>query len=246
MKLEQLGISTQLCNYTLDFLMNRSQSVRLNTVTSSSLTISTGVPQGCVLSPLLYSLFTHDCIPVHTSNSIIKFADDTTVVGLIEGNDETAYREEIQHLVARYEDNNLELNTKKTKEVIVDFRCAGNHTHPPVHTNGTAVESVPSFKFLGIHISEDLTWSLNSSILIRKAQQCLYFLRRIKKSLLCYWILENFYCCTIESILTNCISVWYSSCTASDHKALQRVVKTAQKIIGIELPTLENIFKRRC
>ncbi|KAJ8385612.1 hypothetical protein AAFF_G00184740 [Aldrovandia affinis] len=51
--------------------------------------------QGCVLSPLLYSLFTHDCKPVHDSNIIVKFADDTTVVGLISNNDETAYREEV-------------------------------------------------------------------------------------------------------------------------------------------------------
>ena len=48
-----------------------------------------------LLSPLLYSLFTHDCVATHASNSIIKFADDTTVVGLITNNDETAYREEV-------------------------------------------------------------------------------------------------------------------------------------------------------
>ena len=56
---------------------------------STSLTHNTGAPQGCVLSSLLYSLFTHDCVAMHASNSIIKFADDTTVVGLITNNDET-------------------------------------------------------------------------------------------------------------------------------------------------------------
>jgi siderophore synthetase component len=55
-------------------------------------------PQGCVLSPLLHSLFTHDCMDRHDSNTIIKFADDTTVVGLITDNDETAYREEVRDL----------------------------------------------------------------------------------------------------------------------------------------------------
>ena len=47
---------------------------------------------------LLYSLFTHDCVDMHASNSIIKFADNTTVVGLITNSDETAYREEVRAL----------------------------------------------------------------------------------------------------------------------------------------------------
>jgi hypothetical protein len=55
------------------------------------LILNTRAPQGCVLSPLLYSLFTHDCVAKHDSNTIIKFADDTTVVGLITENDERAY-----------------------------------------------------------------------------------------------------------------------------------------------------------
>jgi hypothetical protein len=56
---------------------------------STSLILNSGTPPGCLLGPLLYSLFTHDCVAMHTSNSIIKFADDTTVVGLITNNDET-------------------------------------------------------------------------------------------------------------------------------------------------------------
>ena len=71
--------------------------VRVGNNISTPLILNTGAPQGCVLSPLLYSLFTHDCVATHASNSI-KFADDTTVVGLITNNDETAYREEVRAL----------------------------------------------------------------------------------------------------------------------------------------------------
>ena len=46
----------------------------------------------------MYSLFTNDCVAMPASNSIIKFADDTTVLGLITNNDETAYREEVRAL----------------------------------------------------------------------------------------------------------------------------------------------------
>ena len=61
-----------------------------------------------MLSPLLYSLFTHDCMARHNSNTIIKFADDTTVVGLITDNDETAYREEVRDLAGWCQNNNLQ------------------------------------------------------------------------------------------------------------------------------------------
>ncbi len=75
-----------------------------------------------MLSPLLYALYTYDCVPTHPTNKIIKFADDTTVVGLISGGDETAYREEVQNLTDWCTANHLQLNTTKTKEVIIDFR----------------------------------------------------------------------------------------------------------------------------
>jgi hypothetical protein len=57
---------------------------------------------------------------MHASNSIIKFADDTTVVGLITNNDKTAYREEVRALGVWCQDNNLSLNVSKTKEMIMD------------------------------------------------------------------------------------------------------------------------------
>ncbi|KAM7379021.1 hypothetical protein PAMP_017842 [Pampus punctatissimus] len=244
-KLCDLGINTSLCNWILDFLTNRPQYVKLDGHISSTLTLNTGVPQGCVLSPLLYSLFTFDCTPVHGSNSIIKFADDTTVIGLIRNNDEADYREEVQHLAAWCADNNLTLNTRKTKEIIMDYRKTKPDMHTPVHINGTEVERVSSFKFLGVHISEDLTWTLNTSTLVKKAHQRLFFLRRLKKINLSPQILVNFYRCTIESILTNCITVWYGNCSVADRKSLQRVVKTAQRITGSSLPTIDTIQCKR-
>ena len=83
------------------------QVVKVGNNTSSSLILNTGAPQGCVLSPLLYSLLTHDCVATHASNSIIKFAYDKTIVGLITNNDETSSREELRALAEWCQENNL-------------------------------------------------------------------------------------------------------------------------------------------
>jgi hypothetical protein len=96
--------------------------LRVGNNTPTTLIHNMGALQGCVLSPLLYSLFTHDCMARHDSNIIIKFANGTTVLlGLIIDNDEIAYRE-VRDLAVWCQDNNLSLNTIKTKEMIVDYR----------------------------------------------------------------------------------------------------------------------------
>ena len=76
-------------NWILDFLTVHPQVVRVGNTTSVALILNTGASQGCVLCPILYSLFTHDCGAKHDSNTIIKFADDTTLVGVITDNNET-------------------------------------------------------------------------------------------------------------------------------------------------------------
>lgn len=69
-----------------------------------------------MLSPLLFSLYTNDCTSGDPSVKLLKFADDT-VIGLIRDGDETAYRQ-----IVWCGPNNLELNPLKTVEMTVDFR----------------------------------------------------------------------------------------------------------------------------
>ncbi len=142
-KLSLLGLNNSLCNWILDFLTGRPQSVRVGHNTSSTTTLSTGAPQGCVLSPLLFTLLTHDCPAEFRSNHIIKFANDTSVVGLISNNDETHYREEVAQLAEWCGANNLSLNVEKTKEVVMDFR-RNSVDHPPLTIDSSTVERVSS------------------------------------------------------------------------------------------------------
>ena len=79
--------------------------------------------------------------------------------------------------------NNLILNVDKGKEIIVDFRKK-QPSHAPLLINNKAMEVVNSTKFLGMHITDNLIWSVNTAALVRKAQQRLHFLQRMRRALL--------------------------------------------------------------
>ncbi len=190
--------------------------------TSNSITLNIGAPQGCVLSPLLYSLYTHDCVSSHSSTSIVKFADDTVVLGLISNNDETTYLDEVERLTSWCQDNCLSLNVSKTKELMVDFRKRQQRPYTPL--------------MISAHIQTQ----------VKKVRQRLYHLRQLRKFRVSPAILKTFYSGDIESVLTQCISVWYGNSSNQDCKALQRVVRLAERISGSALPSLQDINLKRC
>ncbi len=125
----------------------------------------------------------------------------------------------------------------------MDFRRQ-SRVHTPI--DKTPVERVSSFKFLGVHITEDLTWSAHTDAVLKKAHQRLFFLKRLRKFGTSPRILRFFYTCTLESILTGCITAWFGNSTAGNRRALQSVVRTACHIFGGELPSLQDILTRRC
>ncbi|XP_062916365.1 uncharacterized protein LOC134352807 [Mobula hypostoma] len=167
------------------------------------------------------------------------------IVGRILGNDEFEYREEIKNLVAWCEDNNLSLNISKTKELVVDFR-GSSELHDPIYIGGAQVEQVKRFKFLGVNITNDLTWSNRAEFTAKKAHQRLYSLRKLKKFGLSPKTLTNFYRCTVESILLGCITTWYGNCPVQDRKKLQKIVNTVQHITQTNLPSLDSLYTARC
>ena len=82
-KLSQPTVPDSTCRWITDFLSERKQHVKLGKNVSDPQTISSGSPQGCVLSPLLFSLYTNSCTSSHQSVRLLKFADDTSIIGLI-------------------------------------------------------------------------------------------------------------------------------------------------------------------
>ena len=92
----------------------------------------------------------------------------------------------------------------------------------------------------------DLPWSAHTDKMVKVARKRLFFLRRLKKFGMDSVILTNFYRCTIESILTGCITVWYGSWQAKDRKVLRSVVRNAEFIIGRNLRALQDTYHTRC
>ncbi|KAI3373379.1 hypothetical protein L3Q82_021927, partial [Scortum barcoo] len=194
-KLRDLGLNSALCDWILNFLTGRPQAVRMGSTTSSTLTLNTGAPQGCVLSPLLYyscSRMTAWPPTAPTPSSNLLTTHDR------HWPDHRRRRDGLQRGGA---DRGLQEEAERG-------------TRPPLSINGTTVERVNSFRFLGVHISEDLTWTHHTDFITKSARQRLFFLRRLRRLNMDSRLLCRFYRCTIESILTGCITAWYSSCTA--------------------------------
>jgi hypothetical protein len=114
-------------------------------------------------------------------------------------------------------------NVRKTKELIVDYRKrrAGQ---APININRAVVEWVESFKFLGVYITNELSLSKHT----KRAQHNLFPFRRLERFGMGPQILKKLYSCTIESILTICITTRYYNCLAYDRKTLQRVVPSTE------------------
>ena len=118
-------------------------------------------------------IFNINYISHHSSVPLLKFADDTTLVGFVSDSDESEYRHEVSSLVSWCDTNNLQLNASKTREMIVDFRKRKNPL-APIIVNGDSIERVDCFKFLGTIISSDLAWENNTDAVVKKAQQRLF------------------------------------------------------------------------
>ncbi|KAK9516992.1 hypothetical protein VZT92_024891 [Zoarces viviparus] len=119
------------------------------------------------------------------------------------------------------------------------------YPHAPITVCDSPVKVVESFRFLGSIISQDLKWELNIRSITKKAQQRMYFLRQLKKFNLPKTMLVHFYRAIIESILCSSITVWYAASTAKDKGRLQRIIRSAEKVIGCNLPSLQDLFASR-
>ena len=140
-KLLNMKLPLSVISWIFDYLTNRLQHVRLNGGLSSAICTNTGAPQGTVLAPFLFSLYTADCRSNDESCPLLKFADDTELVGKLSNDEDGLYHKETENSVNSCDKNYLYLNVSETKEMCIDFRK--NQAYPrPIYVKEEAVERV--------------------------------------------------------------------------------------------------------
>ncbi|TWW59306.1 hypothetical protein D4764_06G0008360 [Takifugu flavidus] len=135
-KLQVAGVDHHLTTWILDYLTQRPQFMRVKGSESDWLLCSTGVPQGTVLAPFLFTLYTVDFSNSTSSFHLQMVSDDSAAVGLITDGDDTEYRGLIQDFVNWSLWNNLQINASKTRELVVDLRRRNNPPPAPLRSFG--------------------------------------------------------------------------------------------------------------
>ena len=143
-KLLKLDINPRLILWIVNFLVNCSQTVHHQTTLSSSCSISTNSPQGIVLSPILFTLYANDCTGTDTT-PIIKYSDNSAMEDFSKS-DSVCFAE-VERFSNWCRDNSLDLNVKKTKEMLIDFRKAP-FVIPDLFIDDMKVERVIEYKYL--------------------------------------------------------------------------------------------------
>ncbi|TWW53744.1 putative RNA-directed DNA polymerase from transposon BS [Takifugu flavidus] len=191
-KLLQMRADPCLVAWISSYLTDRPQFVRMKDITSDTVVSSIGAPEGTVLSPILFTLYTSDFCDNSEMCHIQKFADDTAIVGCIRDDEEEEYRCLVRDFVAWCHNNGLQLNTSKTKELVIDF--GRDRPRPrPVQIGTEEVEGVQTYKYLGLWLDNRLDWTSNSRQLYKKTQSRMYFLRRLRSFNICRKLLWMFY-----------------------------------------------------
>ena len=141
--------------------------VQLNGVLSSVICINAGALQGTVLAPFLFSLYTADCRSTDESCPLVKFADDTELVGKISNDEDALHHKQIENFVNSCNKKYLYLNVSKTKEMCIDLR-KNQRCPKPVYIEGESVERVETHKYFCVVFDSRLNWKENFSSVLGK------------------------------------------------------------------------------
>ena len=170
---------------------------------SDIVNLSTGTPQGCVLSPILFILYTNDCQSLQDNSYLVKYADDTVLLS----HSDQEYGSVLYNFISWCSSMKLDLNVSKTKEMIINF-SRRTLALQPIVINGTHVEEVEQYKYLGT-VFDKLKFDQNSDAIIKKSHQRLSVLRKLNSFNVQRVVLRSFYNSFVESVMF-CLFLLYA------------------------------------
>ena len=182
-KLALSGLSNDSVDWFKSYLTNRNQLTALANTVSSFKHVPVGVPQGSVLGPLLFLIFVND-LPYCINHCEISLYADDTVIYFSSNNAcdlENKLNSDLKHLCRWFNDNLLTLNVSKCKFVIYGSSSkVAKFDNVSITVNDSILDRIDSFKYLGVTIQQNLTWSEHIDNISKKFNQHLGLIRRIK------------------------------------------------------------------
>lgn len=176
-KLEGFNITGELLSLLKNYLTNRTQSVVMNAVTSSSIPVTSGVPQGSILGPLFFVLFVND-IPNQIKSKCLLYADDLKIYKPVNSErDCEDLQIDITNIVNWCNTWKLELNVSKCFSITFTNKRS-NFLQYDYKIDNTVISRTNIVKDLGVHIASDLNYNVHFSYIKSKAYKLLGLMRR--------------------------------------------------------------------
>ena len=181
-KMRQMGITGKLGIWLHSFLTNREQCVVADGAESQSSVVSSGVPQGSVLGPLLFLIYISDINKHILHSSVASFADDTRVLKEVSSvTDAKQLQDDLTSLYTWAEHNNMSFNNTKFEHIHYTLEEINDNISNYTAPNGSHIDTKNFVKDLGITFSSDGNFTQHIYHVAKKARsQADWILRTIR------------------------------------------------------------------
>lgn len=226
------GLPLQLLN---SYLEHRNQCVTIENYVSSFQKITTGVPQGSILGPLLFLFYINDIVTIDKNPKYIIYADDTSL--FFQGKDvqllQPVINKALQSLQIWSEANSLLINSRKTKAIIFHSKGHACPRYISLSIGDSNIEIVDTIKTLGVFFHKNMSWDTHVNYLITSVSKCVGILAKCRH-FLPVRIKLIIYNALIMSHVNYCFLVWGSTTQANTNKLHLLQKKAIRNIANAE------------